>query len=606
LADSALKRKSVTANDNQQYRQSPILQFLLNPQANAGGCPIWWSPARDHWLRGSIYLESLWASAVATSVRQLTALQWDVTGDAPRISAYAHEIILDYTMHEMSKQVQDYILTDNGQFTEVVRASSAAGSRILGLMHLDSLRCTRTGDEDIPVIYRDLKGIEHELQAHQVFFISDMPSAGESWRGVGHCAASRAYTSILKMAAIETYILDKVSGRRPLSLELIRGISDKTLETAMDSAREGRERDSKFGQAYSYMGAIVMPVYGDKDLSNISIPFAALPDGFDREKEFEIGVIQYADALGINPEDIKPNSTKSLGVGAQSVVLEQKSSGRLQTEWKQAMTHSFNEWVLPDRVTFAFSERDLRDLKQQADVDKLITEMVATQITAGIITASQAAQILADADIIPTEFVPEDTTLSTTIADDQKPEAERALQDAQSVTEPQPVTPAVVPVVPTAKELRSQFANAMARFNAAMVSQKESSNDVDNKILIDLLREMIREKQTGGITLTADSVTLPKQEPPVVNITMPEQKPPQVNVTFDTRELSKAMKEVARQAPPTITVNVPPQPVPQVTVNVPPQPAPLVLSATRSETRVKRDAAENIVALETITEVEPQ
>ena len=46
----------------------------------------------------------------------------------------------------LNMHLRDYLLTDNGAFVEVVRASAASGSRIIGPAHLDSARCTRTAD----------------------------------------------------------------------------------------------------------------------------------------------------------------------------------------------------------------------------------------------------------------------------------------------------------------------------------------------------------------------------------------------------------------------------------------------------------------------------
>ena len=64
--------------------------------------------------------------------------------------------------------LRDYLLTDNGAFVEVVRASAASGSRIIGLAHLDSARCTRTADPDVPILYRDRLGKIHEMRWWQV------------------------------------------------------------------------------------------------------------------------------------------------------------------------------------------------------------------------------------------------------------------------------------------------------------------------------------------------------------------------------------------------------------------------------------------------------
>jgi hypothetical protein len=127
---------------------------------------------------------------------------------------------MDWTTF-LYQHLRDFLTTDNGAFIEIVRATRAAGSRIIGLMHLDSLRCQRTGDPDIPVIYTDRKGREHEMKYHQVMLFADMPDPGATYFGVGYCAASRAYKSIYRMSAIERYGSEKVSGRRPLAIHFV-------------------------------------------------------------------------------------------------------------------------------------------------------------------------------------------------------------------------------------------------------------------------------------------------------------------------------------------------------------------------------------------------
>jgi hypothetical protein len=86
----------------------------------------------------------------------------------------------------LNQGLQDYFLTDNGFFIEIDREdNSKPGSRIIGLYHLDSLRCWRTGDPDVPVIYSDLHGQYHFLAWWQVWSIADTPNARNNYFGVG-------------------------------------------------------------------------------------------------------------------------------------------------------------------------------------------------------------------------------------------------------------------------------------------------------------------------------------------------------------------------------------------------------------------------------------
>lgn len=429
--DPSIKKLSVTRNDEADARSATFNFFLAGGMVRNDGLPMHPSQARDAYLRQTLYLpfHDFWSGAVSIAVVKMISKDFEITSDAPRLRQYAQDLHILADAGEgwisfLSKIVQDFLCTDNGAFVEIVRASKAAGSRILGIMHLDSLRVTRTGNGEIPAIYRDTLGVEHELQAHQVMMFADMPSPAETHHGVGLCAASRAWGQIVKLEAIERYIYDKVSGKRSLSLEIVKGIADKDIRTAIDSAREMRKADSVLGKAYSYMGATIMAVLQDVPLEHISIPFASLPDGFDRAKELSIALLAFANAIGLDPQDLEPLTGQAIGTGAQSQVLHEKAAGKGLAAFTKQWTHMDNEMLMPDAVTFAFKEKDLGQDKQRSDIEKVRTDTQAVRIDKGIITAPQAAQILADAGDLPKEFVPVDVTPTETVGDEDKVSAE--------------------------------------------------------------------------------------------------------------------------------------------------------------------------------------
>ncbi len=435
VANFDVKKYSVTAADVGTVSAAPIFHWMLNPMPGGGGMPVWWSPARDWYLRQSLYspFHDFWTSCIGIAVTKMASQQWEIEGDAPRLRNYAQQLLLSADNNQswvafLARHLQDYLCTDNGAFIEIVRASSAAGSRILGLMHLDSLRVTRTGDPDTPAIYRDTKGADHEIEAHQILMLADMPSSAETWHGVGFCAASRAWGGILKMESIERYIYEKVSGKRPLAVDLVNGISETQMKTAVDAAKE----DSQAKGQITYMGAVVVPTLSDIPITHERINFAELPDGFERKVEFDIGVLQFANAIGLDVQDIQPLTGQALGTGAQSQVLHEKAQGKGLAAWRQQITHLFNQNVVPDAVTFAFSENDFRDKKQRADINKTIADTVAEIVEKVGVTTAQGQQILADEKVIPKEFVPVDQTPEGTITDADQPQSEADLAAAQA------------------------------------------------------------------------------------------------------------------------------------------------------------------------------
>lgn len=434
-ANFDVKKYSVTAADVGSVSAAPVFHWMLNAMPGGGGAPIWWSPARDWYLRQALYspFHDFWSAAVGIAITKMSSQAWEIEGDAPRLRNYAQQLLLSADNNQswvsfLSRHLQDYLCTDNGAFVEIVRASSAAGSRILGLMHLDGLRVTRTGDPETPAIYRDTTGRDHEIEAHQILMLADMPSSAETWHGVGFCAASRAWGAILKMESIERYIYEKVSGKRPLAVDLVNGINETQMRTAVEAAKE----DSQSKGQVTYMGAVVVPTLSDVPITHERINFAELPDGFDRKQEFDINVLQFANAIGLDVQDLQPLTGQPLGTGAQSQVLHDKAQGKGLAAWRQQITHLVNQFVLPDAVTFAFSENDLRDRKQRAEISLDRANAVSTLVEKGLITGAQGVQVLADEDELPKEFVPLDQTPKATITDADQPQSEADLAAAQA------------------------------------------------------------------------------------------------------------------------------------------------------------------------------
>ena len=445
--DADLLRHSVTASDAGDYRSggfSFVLPFFF--PANVGGLPSeppsYWSFQRDAVLRSAILKEAFWASAVTIAATKVATAGFDLDGPERQTRKY-QEMILEWSgdgyVPSQQRAVGDYLCTGNGAHFEIVRASSAAGSKILGLIHLDSLRCQRTGDPDVPILYRDLKGGLHEMREYQVISIVDMPDSGAAWFGVGHCAAERAYTHIYRMAAIEQYIAEKITGSGPTKIVLAQGMSTAQIENLTTTAEAQK---SAKGLTY-YMGAILAGILGDTPIDLKEINLRGLPDGFDRKQELDIALLAYADAIGLDPQDLQPLSGQGLGTGTQTRVLHEKAKGRWPARYNKQLASLLNLWVTPDSVTFSFSERDLEDEKKKADNASVRAATRKTQIESGELQPSQALQMAVDADDVPKEFLPQDVTPNESLSDVEKPE-----QDTDSSTDSTEEAPEAIEAAP--------------------------------------------------------------------------------------------------------------------------------------------------------------
>jgi len=471
MPDPDIIKKSVTKDDYADSPRGGIMNILvpgwypgLDWIAMPPDPPSYWSQERDAVLRSTVYHEAFCADAVGIASTKMVSQAWEISSEITLRAKRAQETLLnsDYVAL-MFRHIRDYITTDNGAFVEIVRATSAIGSRIIGVVHLDSLRITRTGDPKIPAIYRDRRGVEHEIKDYQIIMLSDMPDPGEAFNGVGFCAASRCYREIHKLTAINRYVTEKVSGRRPLAIHFINSISPTKLEEARLAAEQDASRKGQF----VYMGAIVIPILdADKTPEVATVPLAEMPDGFNRKEETDFTILSYANAIGLDPQDLQPLTGQSLGAGAQSQVLDDKSKGKGLAAWKQAWTHQYNLKVLDEETTFVFVEKDYRDQERQGAVTKLRAEGMKVMTDATILTPAQALQVLVDADELPKEFLTEDMTPGDTLSDTEKPETEEALPEAEviPVTPDVAVPPETLPVeTKEAKSADALIAQEMAR-----------------------------------------------------------------------------------------------------------------------------------------------
>lgn len=377
---------------------------------------------RDKWLRYSTHVETMWANAVTVAVTKLQSLAYNVSGEIPLRVKRAQELLLNADAGRgwvpfLGKVVRDYLTTDNGCFIEIERYTGARGARIKGLHHLDSLRCRRTGDPEIPVIYIDLKGIEHELRYWQVIDLVDMPDGRAESLGQGECAAHRAWRTIAKLAAIERYVFEKVAGRRALAIHLVSGITPQQLKGVVEGAHQSADAKG----AISYMGAAIGAFMSNTPPALVTIPLAELPDGFSPEQERKDGYARYAAALGIDLQDLLPLSGQGLGTGTQSVVLDEKQSGKGLASFRQDSTHKLNRFVMDDKTIFGYNENDLRDQKAKAEIAKMRGEFVGGLIDKRVIEPPQGLQVLVDSDDLPKEFLEEDETSFEDLSDTEKP-----------------------------------------------------------------------------------------------------------------------------------------------------------------------------------------
>lgn len=444
-SEAQVLKKSVTAEDyNVSPMQNILMHFIQPGVSTTPDLPAFWSPQRDYVLYGTLYRESMWAAAIYLAITKQVAESFEVDSDIPLRARRAQELFLGMDggrgwVSGLSRHLQAYLLTGNGGPVEIVRASGAPGSRILGLIPLDTFRTIRTGDPDVPLLYRDRRGYLHEIKVHEAFILSDSPDQSDLWYGIGHCSSERSYNAISKLEYIERYIRDKVSGQRALALDFINGV----IDTQIRDAKTAAQAEAQAKGIVQYMGSVIIALMGDTPPQHVRINLAELPDGFNRKEEFDIAILTYARSIGIPVQDLQPLSGQGLGTGAQSVVLDEAAKGQGRAAWRKDWAHAVNQYVLDDKTTFHFSEKDIRDREREAKIRIDEAGAIKTWIDTGAITPAQALQLGVDRDQLPKEFITVDVTPGDTLSDTEKPETEEVTPEE---------TPPEIPVVPPVPE----------------------------------------------------------------------------------------------------------------------------------------------------------
>lgn len=494
----------------------PIQQTI----AAKPGLPAWWSPVRDALLSQSLHLEDMWAAAVAKAVTKQAARGFTIedSEDSQVRVERSQRTLLWYDGSVWSlgiqKWLQDFLLTDNGAFMEVERDGRQPWARATALWHLDSQCCFRTGNPRYPVVYWSGDGQWHKLRYDQVIAVADMPSPRRMARGIGLCAASRAWNTITKLSAVETYFREKITGSRTLAIHIVNGLSRQQLSDALASSDDEQERKN----FYVYKGVLVVPtVKADAPPSLVTIPLAEVPDGFDVAEERKDAYLRYANALGIPVQDVQPLSGQGLGTGTQTIILAEEAEGYGLAAGMRALTQSINTFVLPKATTFSLSNaNDARERLQKASADKAQAEVLGLLVTMGALTALQAQNIAADEGLIPKEFVPNDATAGGTLSDDEKPievETTSVLQQArerlQMTATPMPTvtkaaqhTGVMIALYPDAKAAHAivsqagvtETVDALHLTLAFMGDSSEFPNSNDKQRLIDALSQWAKEK----------------------------------------------------------------------------------------------------------------
>jgi len=435
--------------------------------------PGHWSWRRDVALAATIHREDMWASAVARTATKFAAHSFTITDSKDsNLRVKNSQALLkqadggDGWVLFAEKLMSDLLTTDNGVFVRIRRADDATqviktkaagpdafdevkvtgsspGAKITGLYHLDSLRCTRTGNLAYPVRYMPVSGTPQLLRWDQVLVYADQPSPRAELYGVGYSAASRAYKTIAAIAAGRQMFYEFVTGTGANKVVFVQGIGDVTLQNLIKAG----EKDAQARGLLYYLGTILGAIPSDTPISTVEVILKELPQGFDWKQYLDDAYLIYANAIGIPLQDIQPLSGQGLGTGTQSVILQEQSRGIGIAAFLKWWEQTVSDRILPATTELSFDDdNDLRDQQQRAQVAFTRAQERAERIKSGEIDPAIARQIAADVGDLDQELLGIDATPGGQVDDDEKPQAQATANPAAlALTAGAPTAPPVSP-----------------------------------------------------------------------------------------------------------------------------------------------------------------
>jgi hypothetical protein len=369
-----------------EYRQGPIL-------------PPWGTRRREQVLR--IYdrqeYGTLWQGAKAGLVKKWTSTPWEISGGR-NLSNYFQRVwrASQFTGgwdSFLTRVCSDFLRFDGGAWIEVIAPGDEMREptgMVTGLAHLDSFWCYPTGDPEHPVLYWSRYGKLHKLHRSRVIHLVDMEDGDQNNPGYGLCALSRAIAVVERQMYLNRYIVSNLDDKPSPGVVIANNIDSKVRDNmiARYTAEQNNDAPPPWGN--------VMWIYNldpakKAELENFT--FSRPPEKFDYPVYMQVDVDDMALAIGVDPQDLRPLSSKALGSGMQSEVLDEKGKGNTYAAFLRLFERKMND-VLPESLEFAFKTSD--STKAQKDATTAQVWVTVATALAPMVGAQVAAQLLAD------------------------------------------------------------------------------------------------------------------------------------------------------------------------------------------------------------------
>ena len=385
----------------------------------AGGNEIispWWSRQRDSELRRFVKQIDYLSGTVSTLETMLTTIPIEVVPKNLQIRAHVKQAqeftdilenesnFADGWGNTFSQVIEDLVTQDNGFFIEVIGDGEADGpivGRPVGIAHLDSWRCRRTGHPVFPVVYYGADGNIFKLHYTRVIFGASMPSPNEVMYGVGFCAVSRSINVAQNLLDILVFNQEKL-GSRPQRQILVTsgGLDPDDVSSAFEQANENMTNQ----RLTRYSRTVVVGAAGLENAALTPIDLASLPDGFDQESSVTMGMAAIALAFGLDPREIWPGQA-ARSTRAEALISHIKQRGKGPGQIIQMIERKFNFKFLPAHLQLKFDFQDDAQDAQIAEIRNTRSTFHMRDLELGLLdTRTVREQMVTDGDLSRAQF----------------------------------------------------------------------------------------------------------------------------------------------------------------------------------------------------------
>lgn len=373
---------------------------------------------RDRQLRDFWPTEPFLSGAIYSTAIRNANYEWAIEGPDDGVIAVLTDMLngaitgAEFGWLPFVKAItQESNTQDNGYFIEIIRDPGMdAASRfkdwaapVIGIAHLDSGRCIRTGNPDWPVIYIDRNEKRHIMKPWQIISQAQFPSPIQRMNGVGFSAVSRILRFAEIISSIEIYTDEKVSGRHFKQINFVSGVSKMEIE---DIKRRDEEQADNQGLMRYIQPMIYASLDPEKPITTATIDLASIPDNFNFEELMRWYIANIALNTGGDYQDFAPLPSGNIGSSSQSEILARKSQGKGPADFMETVQNIFRDYgVIPRPYEFKFKVKDLAEEADRAMMMKGISEFLAILRRADGINGESLRAALRYFDILPDDII---------------------------------------------------------------------------------------------------------------------------------------------------------------------------------------------------------